>query len=117
MRFLPLLLLFPLAAQGATITLGASQDNTLYQDTIGGLSNGAGPTFLMGKTGGGSIRRGLIEFDLSAIPAGSIIDSVSLNLFLVQKFGRGLEPLMLDQTAHQRVAWILARILLRRIGP
>jgi hypothetical protein len=84
MRLLVSLLLLPLTASAATLTLGASKDNTLYEDVAGSLSNGAGPTLFVGKTGGGSIRRGVIEFDLSAIPAGSIIESVSLTLFLEQ---------------------------------
>ncbi len=35
----------------------------------------------------------------------------------MQQLGRGLEPLMLEQPAHQRLARIFLRILLRRIGP
>lgn len=77
-------LILPTASHAVLITVGASKDNTLYQDAAGGLSNGTGSTFFSGETGGGLIRRGLVEFDLSAIPAGSTIQSVTLNLFLVQ---------------------------------
>jgi hypothetical protein len=84
MRSLVLLFLLPLSASAATLTLGASKDNTLYEDVAGTLSNGAGPALFVGKTGGGSIRRGLLEFDLSAIPSGSIVESVTLALFLEQ---------------------------------
>ncbi len=38
-----------------------------------------------------------------------------LNLLLVQQLGRGLEPLMLEQAAHERLARILLGILLRGI--
>ena len=80
----PALLLLTIETQAAIISVGASKDNSLYQDDLGALSNGSGPTLFTGATGGGGIRRGLIEFDLSAIPAGSTIDSVTLDLFLVQ---------------------------------
>ncbi len=76
--------LLPNKSCGVTIPIGASKDNSLYQDPFGALSNGSGPTFFAGATGGGGIRRGLIEFDLSAIPAGATIESVTLELFLVQ---------------------------------
>jgi hypothetical protein len=69
------------------LTFEASKDNSLYEDTLGGLSNGSGPTFFAGNTLGGvgsRTRRGLIEFDLSVIPSGSIIHSVVLDLYLVQ---------------------------------
>jgi len=70
------------AARAATITLSASKDNTLYEDPAGGLSNGAGPHFFVGRTnqGTGSIRRGLVAFDLSSVPAGATITSATLTL-------------------------------------
>lgn len=83
-RSLLSLIFLSVAAHGDTQSLGAIKDNSLYQDTFGSLSNGTGPTFFVGKTGGGSIRRGLIEFDLSVIPSGSIIHSVVLDLFVEQ---------------------------------
>ena len=58
------------------ITLNPIADNTLYEDVDGNLSNGAGSHFYVGRTGpiaGHSIRRGVLKFDLSAIPAGSTI--------------------------------------------
>lgn len=69
------------AAHGAVISIGASKDNTLYQDAAGALSNGAGQRFFAGTAGNGGIRRGLLAFDIaSAVPAGSTINSVSLRL-------------------------------------
>lgn len=60
----------------------ASQDNTLYEDATGSLSNGAGTGLFAGRTNQtqGSIRRGMIQFDLSAIPVGSTINSATLRL-------------------------------------
>jgi hypothetical protein len=71
-----------------SVSLGTSKDNTLIQrtDPNGQLSNGLGDIFT-GRTnqdGQGpatiSIRRGLIQFDLSSIPAGSIITGATLTM-------------------------------------
>ena len=73
-------------AQAATVTISASKDNTLYENSTGTLSNGAGEFFFAGRTGasgGNLLRRGLIAFDIaSQIPAGSTIDMVTLRLHL-----------------------------------
>src|SRR5437588_438391 len=61
-------------------------DDTLYQvstaDPSQQLSNGAGQFFYVGRTnqGANDIRRGVIKFDLSGVPAGSTITSVTLTL-------------------------------------
>jgi hypothetical protein len=70
------------AAMGSAFS--ASQDNTLYQDGTGSLSSGAGPTMFAGLTSQGSIRRGLVSFDVSSIPAGSTITGVTLTMFMSQ---------------------------------
>lgn len=69
-------------ASAVEVELPAQRDNTLYQSTSGNLSNGAGNHFFTGRTAQpiNNLRRGLIRFDLSSIPAGSTIDSVSLTL-------------------------------------
>lgn len=67
-------------ARGAVIALAPSADNTIFEDSLGGTSNGAGDSFFAGKTGSSLLRRGLLRFDLSAIPAGSIITSVELSI-------------------------------------
>jgi hypothetical protein len=70
-------------ARAITIDLPAVKDNTLYETPDGSLSNGAGEHFFVGRNAQtvGSIRRGLIRFDIAAnIPAGSTINSVSLTL-------------------------------------
>jgi uncharacterized repeat protein (TIGR01451 family) len=68
----------------AALTLTPSADNTLYQDAAGQLSNGAGHHFYVGDTNQSSnaIRRGAVKFDLSAVPAGSIILSATLTLHM-----------------------------------
>jgi hypothetical protein len=60
--------------------ISASKDNTLFQDASGGLSNGAGAHFYVGKTST-LLRRGLIAFDIAGnLPANAIVDSVKLRL-------------------------------------
>lgn len=70
------------AADATTITLGATKDNTLYQDANGALSNGAGEFSFVGNTTAGVTRRSLVMFDLSGIPTGATINSVSLTLHM-----------------------------------
>jgi uncharacterized repeat protein (TIGR01451 family) len=68
-----------------TVTLSSAADNTLYQvstATSQQLSNGSGQHFYAGKTfqGTNALRRGAVRFDLSAVPAGATINSVTLTL-------------------------------------
>lgn len=71
-------------ASAVTVMLEASQDNTLYEDSAGALSNGAGEHFFVGRvgpTGGQTLRRGLLRFEVSSlIPPGATINSVELHL-------------------------------------
>jgi len=68
-----------------TEQIPASQDNTLIDDPEGARSNGAGPYFFVGLTGGnegGGIRRGLIHFDMEGvIPEQARIEDVALHLY------------------------------------
>ena len=92
MRFRPLVFLSlmalvpaaPCAARADTVTLTPLKDNTLFEDATGSLSNGAGPAFYCGRIriDPGPTRRGLIAFDVSALPTDVVIDSVSLELEL-----------------------------------
>jgi len=78
-------------------TLGSSQDNTLYEDATGALSNSAGQYFFVGRTAqlANSIRRGLIAFDIAGhIPPGSIIVSATLR-FNMSRTIAGPEPVEL----------------------
>jgi spore coat protein A len=71
----------PGRASAITVTLPAARDNTLYESATGALSNGAGEYMFTGRTGNGVMRRTVIAFDVaSAIPAGSTINSVTLQL-------------------------------------
>jgi plastocyanin len=66
----------------STISFSPQRDNTLYEDPAGQLSNGQGVYFFDGKTGANFLRRGLIFFDLTAIPANATITDASLSMFL-----------------------------------
>ncbi len=76
----------PTAADAAVISVGASKDNTLFENAGGSLSNGSGIYLFAGRTNqpaGSALRRGLIAFDVAAaVPAGSTIDAVSLDMTL-----------------------------------
>jgi glucose/arabinose dehydrogenase len=78
----------------ASMTFTAVKDNTLFQESHN--SNAKGETFFTGKIGvpndetpPGSLRRGLVAFDLAAFPAGTTPLSASLSLYLdaVGSFG------------------------------
>jgi cytochrome c peroxidase len=63
------------------VTLNPTQDNTLYEDATGSLSNGGGAHFFVGNTDEELARRGIIAFDVAgAIPARSTILSATLGL-------------------------------------
>lgn len=75
--------LFAGTALAETVTIEASQDNTLYESSQGALSNGAGTHIFSGQTNGQGARRAIVAFkDLSAIPAGATITSVKFQLYL-----------------------------------
>ncbi|MGI9427791.1 MAG: DNRLRE domain-containing protein [Bythopirellula sp.] len=66
-----------------TANLGASQDNTLYEDLNGTLSNGAGMRIFAGTNGNFRVRRALLEFDIAAeIPSSATITGAALTLNL-----------------------------------
>lgn len=66
-----------------TIVVNADRDNVIYQDNTSN-SNGAGDYIFAGRNGGGSARRSLLRFDLSAIPENAVIEQASISLFLSQ---------------------------------
>lgn len=69
------------------VAIPASRDNTLIEDPIGALSNGAGAVLFAGRTGQprNSIRRAVIAFDAAAaVPPGSAVTGAWLTLNLSQ---------------------------------
>lgn len=81
-----LLTLAPAAASAETITLVPIQDNTLFQDLTGALSNGAGQHLFAGRStqpNEFSRRRGLVKFNLSGqIPSGATVTGATLKLHM-----------------------------------
>ncbi len=72
-----------------SVNLTASKDNTIYQESEN--SNGAGAWFFAGATdngNNGALRRALLAFNLSSIPAGSTVASAALTL----KMDRTIAP-------------------------
>jgi len=66
---------------GQTVmTFKPSKDNTLFFSTDGNASNGAGPHFFVGTIRTGNIRRGILAFDVSAIPQGALVTEVTLTM-------------------------------------
>ncbi|MCH9023359.1 MAG: DNRLRE domain-containing protein, partial [Planctomycetes bacterium] len=70
----------------STSILNPLQDNTLYEDAAGTISNGEGDYFFAGNTGQEdaiNTRRGLVQFDIAeSVPAGADIVSVNLALHM-----------------------------------
>ena len=88
MKICPTLLFFlaaccSVSVQAAAITLGADRDTSIIQSNVNN-SLGGGPAFFAGTNGNNSVRRALISFDLSSIPAGATITNVQLTLTLGQ---------------------------------
>jgi hypothetical protein len=46
------------------------RDNTLYEDAEGNVSSGSGQHMFVGRINRGSLRRGLVAFDLTGLPSG-----------------------------------------------
>lgn len=67
-------------AEADSIVVGPVKDNTLYEGTSRLNSNGAGDHMFVGVTSSNFRRRAVVKFDTSAIPAGSTINSASLQL-------------------------------------
>jgi spore coat protein A len=80
------------AAQQVTVTLQADRDASIYAED-GDLANGAGIGFHVGRTdsnNGGNERRGLVHFDVSSIPDGSVITDARVILYVSQTSTGGL---------------------------
>lgn len=82
---LGLAVLLPLGARAEadTVTLVPVRDNSLIQDAAGARSNGSGPGVFVGRNSGGSLRRGLMAFDVaSGVPPGSSVQAATLTLYV-----------------------------------
>ncbi len=78
------------AAHAAIITVTPSSDAMIFGTSAGadtGNASGMGPAFFAGADGSGNVKRSLLEFNLSAIPADATITNVTLTLYLAQVAG------------------------------
>ena len=78
-----------LAGKAAAVIVSFSpvQDATLYEDPAGTQSSGASTFLMAGRVGANDtspLRRSLLQFSLSTIPAGAAINSVQLTLQLTK---------------------------------
>jgi len=72
-------------AGAETVIIEAARDATLLEDPDGGLANGSGPFFFVGRTAGAenAVRRTLLRFDVAAaVPERAIIESASVTVFM-----------------------------------
>lgn len=80
------------AACADVASIGASKDNSIFQNTPNN-SLGGGQAIFAGTNAQSAPRHGLIQFDIgNAIPAGSTINSVQLTLFLNSAAAGGGSP-------------------------
>lgn len=98
-RAVVVLLALTSSAYADTVVISATKDNTIYSES-GALSDGQGLHLFAGKTSSSNERRALIQFDVSSIPAGSTITSVTLTLRLDKtqpvSFAVALSPVAAD---------------------
>ncbi len=76
---------FAAGAMGDVVTLNPVKDATIIQENSS-IANGKGLGLFAGNIGAGVgyARRGLVQFDITGIPAGSTINSVSVVLTLTR---------------------------------
>ena len=66
-----------------TVNLDATEDTTIYSENVD--NNGGGHAFsIAGTANNGNERRSLLQFDLSGIAPGSLVNSASLDLDITQ---------------------------------
>jgi hypothetical protein len=68
-------------ARAESVTCYAVKDNSIFQNND--KANGVGVWIAAGQNNSSQIQRGLIEFDLAAIPAAARLSAVTLNLYVV----------------------------------
>src|SRR5512136_209316 len=73
----------PLGGHAAVTNLAVVAD-TFIDSAAPDNNAGANPWFDAGTDGTGGVRRGLLRFDLSAIPAGATITSATLQLTIIK---------------------------------
>src|SRR4030095_11959451 len=81
---LGLAVVMPATAAASTIIVEADHAATIIEDPGGARANGSGPVFFVGRNAQavGSIRRGLVRFDLGGLlPPGAMVEMAWLELY------------------------------------
>ncbi len=89
------------AAWSAIATIYPSQDNTLAAE-LPNNSSGACDSIFAGMTDNNFARRAVLQFDLSSIPPGSIINSVTLGMTVTRGSNHAATPMSLHRVT---TAW------------
>jgi len=72
------------AMAATTVQMTPVADATLYENGAGLYANSQGAGVFAGLNGGGAIRRALVRFDLSSLPADATVTNVSLKLVVTR---------------------------------
>lgn len=83
-------LIVPAARADLTVSFTPSSDAMIFGTSTGGdtgNASGMGPALFAGADGQGNIKRSMLEFNVSSIPAGATITSATLTLYLGQVAG------------------------------
>lgn len=85
---------FPSLSAQENVVLIPTKDNTLYENTEGNTSNGKGEFLFIGRnnTASESVRRALLQFDLSGISSDQMVESASLLLTINRTNDNVLAP-------------------------
>jgi hypothetical protein len=86
------------ALRAESVTSYAVKDNSIFQNND--KANGIGVWIAAGQNNSSQIQRGLIQFDLAAIPAAAQVSAVTLNLYVVD--------VPKTDKAKQRSFWVQA---------
>ncbi len=89
-------------AQRQTVTILCTEDATLYEDAAGALANDAGSSLFAGKNAFGEIRRALVKFPMTAIPANSVVVDARLTIGMIQTTSLNQDPISIHRVTS---AW------------
>lgn len=87
-------------AEGTVLSVIPVADNTVLFDVDNERSNGADTGIFVGKTALERERRGVLRFDVSSIPAGSVVTNVTLTM-RVTRTSAGPEPVSVHRALSQ----------------
>ena len=90
------------SAQRQTVTILCNEDATLYEDAAGQLTNDGGSSLFAGKNAFGEVRRALLKFPMTAIPANAVVVEARLTLGLIQTTSLNQDPISVHRVSS---AW------------